>query len=353
MLTNFPQVHAREGKTVQRLVESVSSFQVQKLSLPTDRTPSFICNRAQSSSFEIRYVSSNIAMSSSCESKEVTDIYFPMVGNLHAKIEGQEIHVSSKTACCIHPAGTKSDVEHADNLQFLAIQIHPQDFLNRLEVFAGHTLSDPFAFSKLNYTFNDSLRFLRQGVLNAVMELDTLAPAFHHSFLEGIRANMVWRLLAHCPHNYTHLWEREAPLPCTKRGHFIEAYIDAHYHRDMDLGHMAEIADMSGRTLIRYFQKAHGTTPHEYVRKVRLEKARQLLLSSSSDCAVLEIATTCGFKNLGYFAKLYRMAYGELPSFTLRKKGTRHAFDLSAKTIVTGLMNNTLWGAFLEMAVLG
>lgn len=56
-------------------------------------------------------------------------------------------------------------------------------------------------------------------------------------------------------------------------------------------------------------------TPQKYIRKVRLEKARNAIIQRP-DLPIMQIGLMCGFNSLGFFAKSYKEVYGELPSET-------------------------------------
>ena len=44
-----------------------------------------------------------------------------------------------------------------------------------------------------------------------------------------------------------------------------------------------------------------------------------MLEQSAEGASVTQIALKCGFQNLGDFARYFRLAFGELPSRTLKK----------------------------------
>jgi len=56
----------------------------------------------------------------------------------------------------------------------------------------------------------------------------------------------------------------------------------------------------------------------EYVKQVRLAKAREEMLATQGAKSVTSIAMEWGFNHLGHFARDYRARFGELPSQTLR-----------------------------------
>jgi transcriptional regulator GlxA family with amidase domain len=75
---------------------------------------------------------------------------------------------------------------------------------------------------------------------------------------------------------------------------------------------LAQRAGVSVRNLERLFHKHLGDSPARFYLKLRLEKARDLLLHSN--LSVLEIAILTGFTSSSYFASCYIRHYGERPS---------------------------------------
>jgi len=85
---------------------------------------------------------------------------------------------------------------------------------------------------------------------------------------------------------------------------------------------LAGLAGVSVRGLQQGFRDYLGITPLEYLREVRLARARDDLLAADpeADVSVTEVAYRWGFGHLARFAGYYRHRYGELPSETLRRR---------------------------------
>jgi len=60
----------------------------------------------------------------------------------------------------------------------------------------------------------------------------------------------------------------------------------------------------------------------DFVRHQRLQHARRMLMDAHSSLSVTDVAYSCGFGNLGHFARHYSRKFGELPSATVRKRLT-------------------------------
>jgi transcriptional regulator GlxA family with amidase domain len=79
--------------------------------------------------------------------------------------------------------------------------------------------------------------------------------------------------------------------------------------------HVHEIAaavELSPRQLERLFAKYLSVNPRRYYLKLRLERARGLLLQTTKP--ILDVAVACGFASASHFSRCYRAAYGRRPS---------------------------------------
>ncbi|WP_293764705.1 helix-turn-helix domain-containing protein [uncultured Aquitalea sp.] len=73
---------------------------------------------------------------------------------------------------------------------------------------------------------------------------------------------------------------------------------------------------ISRRTLQNSFQLIAGTTPVDYLRSIRLNSVRRMLLSRPESNSVREAAGHWGFYHMGHFSRDYRRLFDELPSET-------------------------------------
>ena len=70
-------------------------------------------------------------------------------------------------------------------------------------------------------------------------------------------------------------------------------------------------ADLSAWHLLRTFREAFGETPHAFLTRMRLQRARDLLTVSCRP--VTEICFDVGFTSLGSFSTLFRKEVGMSP----------------------------------------
>lgn len=84
---------------------------------------------------------------------------------------------------------------------------------------------------------------------------------------------------------------------------------------------VAEACDTSVRTLQQTFRRETGSSPLQWLREQRLERAHALLTTAAPGLSVTDIAYRCGFFHLGEFGAAFRRRYGTTPSKLLT---TRH-----------------------------
>ncbi|MBE6560897.1 MAG: helix-turn-helix transcriptional regulator [Ruminococcaceae bacterium] len=98
-----------------------------------------------------------------------------------------------------------------------------------------------------------------------------------------------------------------------KRIRDVMTYVNRNFDNpSLSVSELAERAGISEVYLRREFRMYADMTPHEYIRKVRLENAQALL--STALYSISEVATRCGFDSISYFSDQFRRIYGISPS---------------------------------------
>lgn len=96
-----------------------------------------------------------------------------------------------------------------------------------------------------------------------------------------------------------------------------ECVLDHVSEPGFDVGELASALGISQKTLGRRLKDLHGLTPAAFIRSIRLNMARDLILLRRYN-TVGEVAFAAGFSSVGHFAKLYRQQFEETPSETLK-----------------------------------
>lgn len=113
---------------------------------------------------------------------------------------------------------------------------------------------------------------------------------------------------------------RHQPELAPKAIRDVVRHMEANWSKPLSIPDIAREHGVSARSIHKHFA-AIGTTPMNFIKRMRLERARARLGSPAAKTSVTGVAFECGFTNLGHFARDYRQAFGELPSETLRSNG--------------------------------
>ena len=91
----------------------------------------------------------------------------------------------------------------------------------------------------------------------------------------------------------------------------IQEYVSANLHRNITLDDIAEVVCMSPSSLYKKMKEYSGLSPMEYVMKVRLHRAVELLKDDS--VSVQEVASAVGFNTHSFFSECFKREFGMTP----------------------------------------
>ncbi|WP_394832373.1 AraC family transcriptional regulator [Pendulispora rubella] len=91
----------------------------------------------------------------------------------------------------------------------------------------------------------------------------------------------------------------------------VTDFIVANLSQSLDLESLAAQAELSPYHFARTFKQSTGETPHGYVLRRRIEKARELLRQSAKSIA--EVAFEVGFSSQSHFTTQFRKLTGSTP----------------------------------------
>ena len=92
----------------------------------------------------------------------------------------------------------------------------------------------------------------------------------------------------------------------------IDQYIQEHYTEKMDAVSIARHFDIGKTKIYEIAKQNYEMGIAEYIRKLRIEKARQLL-TKQPELSLAEIAYACGFSDYNYFITVFRRIVGMPP----------------------------------------
>jgi AraC family transcriptional regulator len=92
----------------------------------------------------------------------------------------------------------------------------------------------------------------------------------------------------------------------------IKEFVDAKIEDELTLCEMAQAVELSTAYFSRMFRKSTGESPHQFLLRQRVERAKEML--RSADARVIDVAVACGFKSQQHFAQVFRHLCGASPT---------------------------------------
>ena len=115
----------------------------------------------------------------------------------------------------------------------------------------------------------------------------------------------------------------DTEVPAHAKRRWVAVRASAHMLRNIDnpisVHSLSSMLSVSERTLRYAFGEAYGMSPSQYLKSIRLLRARSALQKSNPGrTTVLREALRSGFWHMSRFSAEYKKRFGELPSATLR-----------------------------------
>lgn len=157
---------------------------------------------------------------------------------------------------------------------------------------------------------------LRQRIIQCCAVCEAQSPAYQlHA--KAIALEILYILFAKCGEirTGTHLEGRESVS--YERVDKILRYVDAHYGERIKLDDFAELLHINKYYICRIFRQHTGKTLSDYINLVRIQKATELLISTSQ--SITEIAFVTGFQDINFFSRMFKRIMGISPT-ELRKR---------------------------------
>ena len=98
-----------------------------------------------------------------------------------------------------------------------------------------------------------------------------------------------------------------------------KAILEADYNKQVDLQQISKQLGVSTNHLIKIFKRHNNLTPTQYIIKIRIDKASELL--NQTDINILEIAYMTGFKSVSNFYKCFKEHTGHTPNEYRKGRG--------------------------------
>ncbi|GAA3664408.1 AraC family transcriptional regulator [Nocardioides ginsengisoli] len=159
------------------------------------------------------------------------------------------------------------------------------------------------------------------GLLESAVSLVDSAVAEHRpQLLWQFEQLLIETLLLAQPNNRAFAAPRTSGRPVSVRVRQAMDFMLERIGEPVTVTAVAEACGTSVRSLQSAFRSELETTPVQWLRAQRLERAHALLASGAPGLSVTDVAYRCGFFHLGDFGAAFRARYGVTPSTLLSSR---------------------------------
>lgn len=156
--------------------------------------------------------------------------------------------------------------------------------------------------------------------LRAIVETWQACASEHPGYELQVRSSLS-QLLFLINENCSAFWRTPSPKKLREESRIKEMlkYIHLHFEEDITTSQIAQSASVSNSECLRCFHNVIGSTPIQYLKQYRIQKAAEML--HTTNIKIADIAAKCGFQEMSYFSKTFRQMKGVSPSqFRLKQE---------------------------------
>lgn len=205
---------------------------------------------------------------------------------------------------CVLPSGLEHQAALEDSSEHLALYVDP---LLIAKAASEAELSESFEIVE-RYSRRDNVISSVGMALLGELESEALSGRLYAESLGNV-------LAVHLLRYYSVSTYRTVTFTgglSAKKLRAVTEFISDNYDRDLKLAELAQVAGMSSFHFAREFKRTTGTTPHQYLIKFRVERAKALLVKN--DLPLIEVGLRTGFSHQSHFTRLFRRVTGTTPN---------------------------------------
>lgn len=208
----------------------------------------------------------------------------------------------------IYPAGMGERIVWHDQVEALHVHLNPA----AIRAVAKKQLGTEHVTLQETFLARDSVLRELSFILRRAVVLDI-------SLRERAVAELIEEILVHLVNKYgkpeTTIFNSE-DINSDALETVIE-YVGENLSSKVSLDEMARIVGLSKYHFARTFHSTTGLSPHQYILRYRIERAKYLL--SRDDDSLSSIAYSCGFSDQSHFTRTFRQIIGSTPNQFLAK----------------------------------
>jgi AraC-like DNA-binding protein len=269
-------------------------------------------------SMGLAYLSCSGPVRAHCAGIDAVRQQFCLQGRAVTSFGSQTLQVDADRPCLI-PAHADAVFAFEPDFTQLVLYVDTDALRSTLSGLIGMPINQTVAFATPTEPNRPELRRLRQLIGYFVSELDRDDSRLSDPAFVELEQTLLVSFLHANRHNFSHLLERDLRRSPPWQVRRAEEFIEANWNRPLTAEAISAATGVGMRSLLDAFRRARGCSLMAFVKRVRLMRAREMLMRPAEHTSVAAVAFACGFDNPGHFSGNYRRAFGELPSQTLTK----------------------------------
>lgn len=221
-----------------------------------------------------------------------------------------EKHYFRAGSVLLIPAHTRHAARWDAKHRYLLLSIDPDVLLKTQE------LTDKKQSTELIPRFTDADPLVH-GIglaLKSELELDSVG---NQLYVDSLHTTLFTHVLRHYSAQRSVFYDREDGLPYY-RFQQVAHYIDTYLDRNLTLAELSAIAQLSPNYFTHLFKQSTGMTPHQYVIRQRVERAKRLLLEEN--LSIADVAIQVGFAHQSHLNRHFKRHTGVTPKAFINKQ---------------------------------
>jgi AraC family transcriptional regulator len=233
-------------------------------------------------------------------------VIMPLSENCNGEIRtasGFRVRSNARGSACVIPSGQAMSARIESEAEHLALYLEPSLVLRAASESRAHAGVEVVERCSQHDPVISNIGM----ALLAELDSDGLSGRLYAESLANL-------LAVHLLRHYTASGASAQRFTGGLAGRKLRAVMDFigdNYERDLTLSELAGVAGMSTFHFAREFKRTTGTTPHQYLIKFRVERAKSLL--AESRLPLVEVGFRSGFSHQSHFSRLFRRLTGTTP----------------------------------------
>jgi AraC-like DNA-binding protein len=108
------------------------------------------------------------------------------------------------------------------------------------------------------------MKRVRRMIFQLASDFNTRGALFSDLAAAEMSRIAIMKFLMYTRHNYTHFLFRKPPASNSSAVKIVEEFIEANWHKPIDIEAMSAVARTSARSLYRQFKKDRGYSPADF-----------------------------------------------------------------------------------------